>query len=579
MVFKDHCTKIRLLFFFLCLGIFSSAYSADPDITEYDAEFLDEEVRKQRSSASAYTDLLIREIEKEVGELRGVVELKDEFVLKSVEIINNSVISDDELKVAFERYLNTRVQFIHLQDIADVISYIYQTKGYFLSFALVPTQKVVDGKLKVIVIEGIIDDVFVADKTPEETSPLLLKYAEEVIKEQPLTRKTYSKFLNRAEELPGITIKPNLVPSKDTIGASSLVLSVKETYLKGSLSVMSHISDRFGRHLDVANLTYNSMIMSSRTRMSLIRSDLTKPNRLFVGSIEHKHFIGEKRAYLKGEYSSTLSKPYFGRANIDSRDYTGRGETGSLYYTYPIFDRFDKEWNLKAGFQAKNSFTKYDHLLRSRDKVRNFVAEVIWINRNFNPFKSIASELKLNLRYVHGIYGLGASNPSDGTPLSVSDGKINSRRLKFDGGWLQPIGLSGYYLDFHVTGQKAFDRLLNSGKFSFGGAQFGRGYKGSVISGDSGLAGVLEINYFKPELWKFDYAQAFISSDMGKAWKKKSLSSTAKRAESAMSAAAGIRLGLFKHVYLSTYVSRPLTHKDGADSRTTRIYYLLNFSL
>jgi hemolysin activation/secretion protein len=74
-----------------------------------------------------------------------------------------------------------------------------------------------------------------------------------------------------------------------------------------------------------------------------------------------------------------------------------------------------------------------------------------------------------------------------------------------------------------VTGQTFGNRLLTPEQFGVGGSQFGRGYDPSEITGDSGVAGKVELQYNRQHQIK-DFVvptQYYGYWDIGKVWSEK----------------------------------------------------------
>jgi hemolysin activation/secretion protein len=107
-------------------------------------------------------------------------------------------------------------------------------------------------------------------------------------------------------------------------------------------------------------------------------------------------------------------------------------------------------------------------------------------------------------------------------------------------------GFSAYGL---VQGQWAFNPLLASEQFTFGGSQLGRGYDVGEMLGDKGLAGTVELRYDLPvERFKIQTLQLYTFYDWGVLWNLKDIGGVPRKQ-------SGTSTGLGTRFYMTKYVS------------------------
>src|SRR6202042_3261462 len=98
-----------------------------------------------------------------------------------------------------------------------------------------------------------------------------------------------------------------------------------------------------------------------------------------------------------------------------------------------------------------------------------------------------------------------------------------------------PISLFGL-----LKGQWAFNPLLASEQFSFGGSQLGRGYDVAEIIGDKGAAGSLELRYnLAIERFAIQGIQLYAFYDAGMMWNYYKIGGTPTK-QSGISTGAGM---------------------------------------
>src|SRR6185295_6792746 len=76
------------------------------------------------------------------------------FTLGAVNVDGSTVFSQAQLSRYFESYLATEVDRGKLVQMADAITGRYRQAGYLLSYAMVPTQNVEVGMVRLSVVEG-----------------------------------------------------------------------------------------------------------------------------------------------------------------------------------------------------------------------------------------------------------------------------------------------------------------------------------------------------------------------------------------------------------------------------------------
>jgi hemolysin activation/secretion protein len=123
-----------------------------------------------------------------------------------------------------------------------------------------------------------------------------------------------------------------------------------------------------------------------------------------------------------------------------------------------------------------------------------------------------------------------------------------------------------------LSGQITWDSLLASEQLGLGGPEFGRAYDTSEVSGDKGVAGVLELRY-RPSFANviLNAAQFFVFYDVGKVW---NVNFEVPQEESLASAGAGVRLDLPGKFFASLEVATPLTHVVASEGdKPTRVFF------
>ena len=128
-------------------------------------------------------------------------------------------------------------------DVADAIEDAYRRRGYVISHAFVPPQRVKDGIFTIRVVEGYVSAVTVQGGDPA-TQALVRSYFRAVLAERPLKLAAMERALLLANDLQRRDAAGVLRPAPNTPGASELVVSIVEAPVTGGLA-MDNRGSRF----------------------------------------------------------------------------------------------------------------------------------------------------------------------------------------------------------------------------------------------------------------------------------------------------------------------------------------------
>ena len=140
-------------------------------------------------------DLRIPEGGKAFGEELDKIKL----VLKEVDIQGVTVFSKDELKVFYQDMLGQEIPLSKIYLIEEKITQKYRQAGYILSRALIPRQRVRDGVVQILVVEGYIDQVNI--EGAEKMQPKITKYLDKIVGQKPLKIQDLERYLLLVNDL------------------------------------------------------------------------------------------------------------------------------------------------------------------------------------------------------------------------------------------------------------------------------------------------------------------------------------------------------------------------------------------
>jgi hemolysin activation/secretion protein len=204
---------------------------------------------------------------------------------------------------------------------------------------------------------------------------------------------------------------------------------------------------------------------------------------------------------------------------------------------------------LNSSFEARQ--TKTDLL---SDRLYDDRLRIFTIGTTYNSADSYSGLNALEVNYIQGFDILGVRKAGS-TDLSRNEGRPDFQKISVSAGRVQSLP-HDFDILFSFQGQYSFDPLLSSEEFGFGGGQTGRGYDPSEITGDKGIAAIIELrkNVIVPN---FNAAlQGYTFYDFGKVW---NIDPNSKDKVSAASSGVGFRMGLPSGWSSDFNISAPLT--------------------
>lgn len=475
---------------------------------------------------------------------------KIKFVLKGFVIEGATVYPPASFLPLYKALLGTEIPLRKVFDVADAITAKYRRDGYLLSLAVVPAQKITNGVVRLKVVEGFIDRVFI-DGHLGKRGTLVREMADNIAAARPLTAAVLERYVLLINDLPGLTARA-LLKRSQVPGAADLVLTVDEKSWDGYAS----IDNRGSRYIGPAqtNLSISANSMLGYNERTTFRTTVTSQ----VGEL--KFFDLDEVVPLNAEGTRgriQVSQSYAHPGYILKPDAV-RAKTTTLLFggSHPLIRSRAKNLSIHGDFDMRWIEADEDDgaTLISKDSIRaiRLGAEYDFVDTLLRPAVSLIS-----VEASQGLDILGARK--SGSPdLSRVGGRSDFTKLTLDAQRLQHLG-GGFSLLTALTGQYSFSTLLTAEEFSFGGSDFGRGYDPATLTGDDGLAGKLELAYgAEPGASLLQAYQLYGFYDIGTVWNRDPAAGESGRS-SAASAGIGVRANISSRFSANMELAMPLT--------------------
>lgn len=486
------------------------------------------------------------------------------FTLQGIQIQGATVYAESQLRPFYEKLLGREVSLLDIYQVRDAITAKYRGDGYILSQALIPAQRIQSGIVRIEIVEGHVNSIEFQGELRGRMG-LLDEYADKIKASRPLKADDLERYVLLADDLPGVTVKTVLSPSKGDKAGSDLVFILEQKPVGAGLTVDNRGTRAVGRYQFDGRTEFNNL--AGLFEQTAVRGIVTQQVReLQYLDVTHTEtldsegttsFVGARRSWSKP--GDTLS--VFEMASVQS--------TLRFGVSHPFIRSRAETLRGDLDFTVRNSRSRSFGILLSEDRTRPLTAGLTY---------DFADSLQgSNLIQTQASYGLNVFNATrTGTPnLSRADARSDFRKLTLLAERNQPLP-EQFAVRLAAQGQYSPDKLLSSEEFGLGGSAYGRAFDSSEITGDNGLAGTLELQYTPiVEQFGFDYVQFYTFSDIGAVWNYEDGPRHGR--QSLASAGGGIRLALANAFNVNLELAKPFIRNAGEDqSKGWRAFFSLS---
>jgi len=434
---------------------------------------------------------------------RSVSELH--FQLNDIRIEGAVTLPAESFRPLYQSLIGKEVTVADILDVADAIEDAYRARGFVLSHAYVPPQRVKDGVFTIDVVEGYVAAVTVEGGDPD-TQELVKRYLEPVLAERPLSLGSMEHGLLLANDIAGVTAAGVLRPAPDQPGASDLVVTLVQRTWTGGLGVDNRGSAFSGIWTLAGDVEYNS---PTGVGDQLAASIATAPDvsQRITGQLRYRRPIGTQG--IVGSMNVTVTHGQPGSTLTAFNLLTDSYAVGPRL-SYPIIRTRAETLQVEGGFTVQDATVTSLGQPFSHDQWRVFDLGATYVR---SGFLGGTSTLSVDLAKGLPIFGAtpdGSFNLSH--PGADTDFTKLTATLRHTRELIGPLSLA-----FVGQLQAAFAPLVTGEQMTFGGAQIGRGYDPGAVSGDQGAGASIELRYDEhlPKLF-VDTLQPYIYFDAGK---------------------------------------------------------------
>jgi hemolysin activation/secretion protein len=405
------------------------------------------------------------------------IESSTAFLIKRVEITGNTTFTAAELSTYTKSLEGKTVTLAELRAAVDNITKFYLSKGYVNSRAFLGNQEVVDGLVKIQILEGTVEDIKVEGNKRVTSAYVIDRIKAGVgtpLRADVLEDRLRLLQLDSAFEKVEASLSPGSGPGK-----SLLTVRVKEA----KSAFFGLTSDNYSPPV-VGSERYGAFV-GFRGLLKAGDEFFGSYNRTTSGGSDALDFLYRTPINANNGTVQLRIAPSWNKITdkeIGSIfDITGNSQLYDLTYRQPIKRTFKEELAFSIGFALQNGETNVGgtNLFNTNNRVRVLKFGQDYLNRDAQGVWSARSSFNLGLDVFNA-----TKNPGD-----LADGKFFSWT-----GQLQRVqrfnanNLVIAQLDLQLSP----DPLLPSQQFVIGGGQSVRGFRQNARFGDNGTRFSLE---------------------------------------------------------------------------------------
>jgi hemolysin activation/secretion protein len=405
--------------------------------------------------------------------------------VKEIRLTGNTVFTTEELQETIAPYTNRVVSSSELEDLRVALTRYYIDRGYLNSGAVLPDQKVVDGTIDMVIVEGRLTEIEIAGNA--HLNDNYVKDRLNLGAGPPLNVNELQEQIQIILESPVIeTINSALRPG-DRPGEASLTAQVKE-------------GPRF-QFIPLIDNRLNPSLGEARVVLPVYVYDLTGYGDVFTGSVGLAEGLTD--SFLNwsvplNAHDTTLSLFAINsdadivNGSFQSLDIENKTRTFGFSVSHPFYRTPRQKFHMALGLDLRTSESSllgqgfaFTPGVPPDGKVEASIIRFSqdWSNRSMNQVLAARS------MFSFGIDAFDATINSGDVP----SGEFFAWLGQFQ--WASLFDKDMGQLIFRANVQLTNDPLFSMEQFAVGGALSVRGYRENLLVRDTGYAASLEYRY------------------------------------------------------------------------------------
>jgi hemolysin activation/secretion protein len=405
--------------------------------------------------------------------------------IKEIKLTGNTVFTADELQPIIAPYQDRFVASSELEDLRVALTHYYIDHGYINSGAVIPDQKVVDGIVNIVIVEGRLTDIEVIGN-----KHLNSRYIEDRLKlgaGPPLNVNELQEQIQIMLQSPVVSTINSALRPGDKPGEASLTTQVKEGPRFQFIPVIDNrLSPSVGEAravlpVYVYDLTGYGDVLSASAGLA---EGLTDGNINWTTPLNaHDTTLLLFADYSKGE----IVNGSFSELNIENKN-----KTFGFRVTHPFYRTPARKFSMSLGMDLRKSESTLDGkgfaFVQGVPPDGKVKASIIRFSQDWTD-RDLKQVLAARSLFSIGIDAFDATINSGDVP----SGEFFAWLGQFQ--WARLIGKDLGQVIFRTNVQYTNNPLFSMEQFSVGGALSVRGYRENQLVRDKGYNVSLEYRY------------------------------------------------------------------------------------
>ncbi len=469
------------------------------------------------------------------------------FVLSGVQVDGMTLYTPAQIESLYADKLGAKISLADVYGIASALTNHYRNNGYILTQVIVPPQTIDGGIVHLKAVEGYIDTITVEGEKKDIPRDFIMGYASHVKDKGPLNVKELERALLLINDLPGISARSIISPSKTKTGAADLTILTERKVYDALISANNYGSRYLGPYqLSMAGSLNSALGLSERITGQVV---VTPGSELTYVAAGYDQPIYSYGTALHFNINHSNTDPGF---DLGQFDVTGHSDYMSVKVDHPLIRARQQNLTVYGLFDWRDVISK-NIVDRREDSIRALRAGLNY--EYLDTFLGAGANV-INIELAKGLSIFGASDKGDAN-LSRALGDPEFTKLNVDMQRLQRV-TSQVNLLVAAKGQLSSTPLLSAEEFGVGGMDIGRAFDSSEIIGDQGISGKLEVQWNTPQPIRFlETYQLFGFFDAGHVWNDDAAVVTQEQ-ETATSTGFGVRATFPSQVKADFAVALPL---------------------
>ena len=430
------------------------------------------------------------------------------FVLKDITIEGSTIYDQRELKPIYQHDMGKKIPVSKLYTYVDAINNRYHHDGYELTTAVIPSQEISNGNIRIRVIENYIERVII--KGNYHKNAVIDDIIRKLKTYHPLKNNELERAVLLINDLPGISVRSILkAPEKSDmapIGAMNLVLVFNDVKIRTTVNADNAGSRYVGPFQEAFQTSITNHLLPNQ-EITINGSSAVPLSELQFSQIAHRVILNSCGLLLVTQLSYVHSQPGY---TLRSEELDSKSLNAKIALSEPLIRSQKQNLYVGAELTANNSTTDALGQALSEDRIR-----VLTLFANYNNVDTLGNN-NAQFRLSQGL-NIADATETGSKNLSRAEGHSDFTKITSTLSRTQRL-TSVFSIYANASGQLSRVSLLSSEQFGYGGQQFGRAYDSWEIAGDNGVEGAIELRYDGlPQFPKFS-TELFTYYDIGRVW-------------------------------------------------------------